>query len=1473
MGLNRKRVLIVVSLLFVVAASTAGLVAWRYRRGERAETLVASIEKNLAAGRFAEAKVEADKLVRIASKDANSYLLKAKTLLAGRDPATIKTTENDALQAVQSLLKAVRINPALDEAQRMVLSYYAGQRNYAEAMPYAQEVLRTTPEDGQANFMMARALVHLNRPLEARKHLDRLIADEKAGLRPRTAALAAAIGEGIGKDGVALVNQADESLAGYIKTNREFPTLDDRISLVELRCWKAHRSTELPVMREQLTAAVADLSKLVNDQRSNDMLPGFVLDAVKQILPRERMDRKELQPIVKELQTAIDKVTTDTFTVAVERKILDPRIYTAYGERLRDKGQEEEAVKTVKQGLENSKAATDLVKREFGVCDLWLAKHYLAQKRNQDAKPHIDALISHVDWKPWGQLMLGYSLVIEDKFEQAAPPLQEAVQKLGDNNGTAHALYGLCMLRRGYITQGKDHLERGKALGADGAQFRAWLTLALAEAGETEAALQMAKNIVGAAGGKGEAVSGVSKALEGELRMRLGDLDRAEECLKDALGKTDPRLQPAVLMSQAQLRIAKKDWPGAKALLEQVKQDDNFAYRAYATEFRHLEQTGNTAEAMKALSDGRKRFPNNGLLLSMQVYNLMSAKKFDDARVVLLEERKRQPEKDLPFLLLSEVFDGAGKSEQAVGILEEAVKQFPKEASIKLRLADKLIERGRTVEAGPILASLEGDPNVNPSLVEYLKAARAAKDGDFEKSAIIVEEAHKRDPNNPMLKILKAKLLAQRGEFEGASREMRAAVDQGPQRGNTSLLFDTLLADGKIADASQVLRDAQLRGQTDVVPGLRRKLVRLLAQREQMAELERELAAMLTDRPSESDVALAVNIYQGIKQEDKAKAIIADALARAPESLVLNEVNIALMLDRKEESQAQAKIAELFKKPVFLKSPTLHALKTRAFISKGDLEMALNAVNFGLEREKSPNNPALAALKVQVLLRLNRDSEAEAFAVQIKKAVPQLPPAKYLLARAYEALGQTEKAFELLTELAQADPGDANAAHHYLRLLIARGQFGDLEPAIERFIEANSKRENAKENPLLLGVLAEYHATRGDVNKAKLVLKRLEKTQDMSVVVPYLRGVVAFSEGRLADAEKALQLAMTDPTGHIPSTFLMAQIRSQQGRVDDSLRLLGRIAKSPDSPAAVPLLRATLMVRTGKLEEAEAACRDYLKLNPSARPFRQLLTQVLTQRGTDAAKQEALQIAETSLEQGVDNPLDFEVFLKVLMQAGRTDKALQIVTDQAVTKNRPELILAGGRACYAAGQFRESERYSKKLVGDEPNNLNAKLLLGDSLMKIGEMVDPKSEAERTDAFEKAAVQYREVLRAQPTNMIAANNLAWVVGIHLGRPHRAIEELQTAFKGELKETNKALPADVLDTIGFIHLKMDHYSDAQKYLEEAALRKPTSAEIQVHLGETYLKQSRTDRAQQCFEKARKLDVKGDFAMQIDRLTMKR
>jgi predicted Zn-dependent protease len=288
----------------------------------------------------------------------------------------------------------------------------------------------------------------------------------------------------------------------------------------------------------------------------------------------------------------------------------------------------------------------------------------------------------------------------------------------------------------------------------------------------------MAKEIIAGAGGKTEAVGGVSKALEGELRMRTGDLDGAERCLAEAVTRTDPKLRSAVRLSQAQLAMARQDWPKAKAILDEVKQDENFAYRAFANESRWLQQNGETAKAKEILDEGRRRFPNNGLLLVLHITDLTTQKKFDDAREILNAERKREPDKELPYLLLSEVFDAAKKPEQAIDVLQQAAKQFPKEASIKLRLVDKLIERNRTIEVGPIMAELEGDANVNPSAIEYLKARRAVAEGDPDRAGAIIAEALKRDKHSLLLQNLSGVMERNKGNIPGALEKFKPGYDQ-----------------------------------------------------------------------------------------------------------------------------------------------------------------------------------------------------------------------------------------------------------------------------------------------------------------------------------------------------------------------------------------------------------------------------------------------------------------------------------------------------------------------------------------------------------------------------------------------------------------------------------------------------------------------------------------------------------------------
>ena len=46
----------------------------------------------------------------------------------------------------------------------------------------------------------------------------------------------------------------------------------------------------------------------------------------------------------------------------------------------------------------------------------------------------------------------------------------------------------------------------------------------------------------------------------------------------------------------------------------------------------------------------------------------------------------------------------------------------------------------------------------------------------------------------------------------------------------------------------------------------------------------------------------------------------------------------------------------------------------------------------------------------------------------------------------------------------------------------------------------------------------------------------------------------------------------------------------------------------------------------------------------------------------------------------------------------------------------------------------------------------------------------------------------------------------------------LEELRNILPQSVDLTNRMLPAEILDTIGVLHLQMEHLQDAQSFLEE-------------------------------------------------------
>lgn len=114
-------------------------------------------------------------------------------------------------------------------------------------------------------------------------------------------------------------------------------------------------------------------------------------------------------------------------------------------------------------------------------------------------------------------------------------------------------------------------------------------------------------------------------------------------------------------------------------------------------------------------------------------------------------------------------------------------------------------------------------------------------------------------------------------------------------------------------------------------------------------------------------------------------------------------------------------------------------------------------------------------------------------------------------------------------------------------------------------------------------------------------------------------------------------------------------------------------------------------------------------------------------------------------------------------------------------------------------------------------------------------------------FKSAEDTLRQILKESPDNANALNNL----GYFLVERNVKLEEAVTLIKGALRFD--PINPNYLDSLGWAYFKLENFSEAEKYLLEAAMYDSGSATIQEHLGDVYQKTGKQDQAKAAWQKA--------------------
>jgi Flp pilus assembly protein TadD len=169
--------------------------------------------------------------------------------------------------------------------------------------------------------------------------------------------------------------------------------------------------------------------------------------------------------------------------------------------------------------------------------------------------------------------------------------------------------------------------------------------------------------------------------------------------------------------------------------------------------------------------------------------------------------------------------------------------------------------------------------------------------------------------------------------------------------------------------------------------------------------------------------------------------------------------------------------------------------------------------------------------------------------------------------------------------------------------------------------------------------------------------------------------------------------------------------------------------------------------------------------------------------------------------------------------------------------NRASAYALLGQLYAATGRDEQALARLDEAVKHNPRNLGAYMLSGIILARRGDTA-------------KAERAYQQALALNPRFAPAANNLAVLYSEHGGDQEKALQLAQMA--------KEALPDDptISDTLGWILYKRGVYERALSLLKETADKMPTNAEVQYHLGMTYLKLGNHAAAKQALTQALKL-----------------
>ncbi|HUN74141.1 MAG TPA: tetratricopeptide repeat protein [Steroidobacteraceae bacterium] len=736
-----------------------------------------------------------------------------------------------------------------------------------------------------------------------------------------------------------------------------------------------------------------------------------------------------------------------------------------------------------------------------------------------------------------------------------------------------------------------------------------------------------------------------------------------------------------------------------------------------------------------------------------------------------------------------------------------------------------------------VLAGCGGAEARRASHVERGQRYLAA--GNLAKAQIEFRNALQIAPQSIEARLLIAQVDERLGNLAEATGLYESAIELQPDNVRARVGLGNLYALHGAPDRALATVRPALVGHPDDPDLLTVRGAALAAQQDRRAARADAERAVKVAPGNEDAVALLASLDVLDGRSEEAVNLLRATLARRPGSIDLRQVLASLYVRLDKPSEAAAQLAQIVAQSP--KSLQYRYQLASLYARARRLDDADRVFRDAIAARPDDSGARLAY--VEFLAQYRSSAAAE----RVLDAFIQREPADDALQLGLGALqlreGRAAQAIATYRSIAERDgehPGALEARNRMAALLMQQGQWDQASDQIAAVLRVSPRNDDA----LLLR--ANVALDRGNPGAAIGDLRAVLHDQPRSAPVMRTLARAYRANGQAALAEETLRAAEDAAPLDVAVRLELAQLLTQTHRPDQALSLLEQtVARFPKNLTAEEALVRAYLAR--KSLAAAQAGAERLQAQAPALPVGFYLAGLIA--GEQNRPEEAARELEHALKLRPDAVDALVVLTQVDLRAGRAQQALARAQSAAAAAPRNaaiqdlvgELLLSSKDYPRAIRQLTLATQLAPRWWLPYGRLASAEAASGDTAgairtyeqgiaaagMQSVLATDLASLYEQQGRIDDAIREYEALQTHDPT--LAANNLAMLL-VTYRKDRASLDRAQHLVAGFAASENPQL----LDTAGWVQLKLGDVQRALPELEKAADRAPHSSVIRYHLG---------------------------------------